>query len=209
MTTRHPAMRRSTLPGEGSAYVYVAPCRYEDILKLGFSRDPFKRLQSLHARWYEFFDLNAGWLIETDRVREARDLELQLRRTIIVHNAPSPLVVMVRAASGHTEWFRGALGALGEATDRLAALGHVVHRPPRGWMQRRLRERSDRLWHWSDEMLQAIEQATHVGEPQDRIDSLQRQLIDALDAYPALGLSVDERVPAAVNDWRAARRNHG
>jgi hypothetical protein len=189
---RHPLSPRS-----GTAYVYVAPCRYEDILKLGFSRDPLERLQSLHPRWYDFFDSEAGWLIETDGVREARALELQLRAPLAGHNAPSPLVIL-RAAAGHTEWFRGALPALAAASAELEALGHVLHRPIHRWLQPRLEQHGSSLWHWSEQMLQAIEQADHLG---DDSTTLHRRLLNALDAYPALGLDVEHRVPAEVLDW--------
>jgi hypothetical protein len=207
--SRRPAgIPRSTPSSEGTAYVYIAPCRFEDILKLGFSRDPLERLQSLHPRWYEFFDLDAAWLVETDRVREARDLELQLRHGILLHNAPAPLVV-VRAAAGHTEWFRGALPALEDAGRALEAIGHRIHRPLQPWLQQRLLQRSDRLWHWSEEMLLAIEHATHVDASSAGLAPLQRQLRDALDAYPALGLALDERVPSAVLQWRRAHAGGG
>jgi hypothetical protein len=189
---------RARVASEGTAFVYVAPCCHEDILKLGFSRDPLSRLQQLHPRWYDFFDLDAGWLVETDRVREARDLELQLRRSITLHNAPAPLVV-VRAAAGHTEWFRGALPALHAATGTLFDAGHRVHRPLRDWLRARLEARSDRLFHWSDEMLQAISQAEHTGDPVQV--SLQRTLRDALDAWPALDLALDGHVSDAVAAW--------
>jgi hypothetical protein len=195
--------RRPRIASEGTAYVYVAPCHDEDLLKLGFSRDPLDRLQALHPRWYDFFDLERGWLIETDRVREARDLELQLRHGITLHNAPSPLVV-VRAAAGHTEWFRGAQPALEQATCALESLGHIIHRPLHDWLRPRLDARSDRLWHWSTEMLQAIEQATHAGYPQAQIASLQHVLRNALDAWPAMGLALEGRAPVAVLAWHAA-----
>jgi hypothetical protein len=192
--------RSASTPSEGTAYVYVAPCRFEDILKLGFSRDPLARLQSLHPRWYDFFDLDAGWLVETDRVREARDLELLLRHGIALHNAPSPLVV-VRAAAGHTEWFRGALPALGVATAALVEAGHLVHRPLRDWVRPRLEARSDQLFHWSADMLQAIEQAAYVGDPLR--PGLEGRLRDALDAWPALGLPLAHYVPEAVAGWHS------
>ena len=57
------------------AYVYVLPCAGEDWLKLGFSRDPLTRLQTLHRRYYEFFDTELAFAIETETVREARALE--------------------------------------------------------------------------------------------------------------------------------------
>jgi hypothetical protein len=94
-------------PSRGRAYVYVLPCAYEDLLKLGFSRDPLDRIQTLHPRWFEFFDLDRGFLVESETVHDARDLELGLGRALIEHNAPAPLVIS-REAAGHTEWYRGA-----------------------------------------------------------------------------------------------------
>jgi len=199
-----PAPRPARDSSTGTAYVYIAPCRYEDILKLGFSRDPLQRLQSLHPRWYDFFDLAAGALVEVDRVREARALELQLRRAIMLHNAPSPLVI-VRAAAGHTEWFRGAGPALLQAIDELLALGHVVHRPLQAWLRPRLDRQSDRLYHWADEMRQAIDHLEHIGDPQQQRDRLVQQLTNALDAYPALGLDLAPRVSTDVLGWRRSR----
>jgi hypothetical protein len=191
-------------PSQGRSFVYVAPCHDEDLLKLGFSRDPLARLQQLHPRWYDFFDLDAGWLIEVDHVREARDLELRLRRGIALHNAPSPLVI-VRAAAGHTEWFRGARPALVAATEALFDDGHLVHRPMGEWLRQRLEARSERLFHWADEMLQAIDHARHVGDPHG--DTLSRTLRDALDAWPALGLALASHVSGDVADWhRRAQR---
>ncbi len=37
------------------------------------SRAPLARLRTLHRRWFEFFDLDAGTLIETETERDARD----------------------------------------------------------------------------------------------------------------------------------------
>ena len=50
-------VRYPQFASRGRAYVYVLPCRDEDLLKLGFSRDPFTRFHTLHRRFYEFFDL--------------------------------------------------------------------------------------------------------------------------------------------------------
>ena len=91
----------------GQSFVYVFPCHGEDILKLGFSRDPLNRLQTLHQRYFEFFDIDRAFLIQTDRVREARAIEHSLKIELALHNAPAPLVVE-RKAGGHTEWYRGA-----------------------------------------------------------------------------------------------------
>jgi hypothetical protein len=194
--------------GGGTAYVYVAPCHGEQILKLGFSREPLERLQSLHARWFEFFDLDRGWLIETDSVREARELELQLRTGLGPHNAPSPLPVVV-APGAHTEWFRGALPALRRQTDALAALGQLVHEPLREWLRPRLAAQADRLYHWSEALLQAIDEARHLGAAAAPRARLERRLLDALDAHAAFGFDVDARLPGAVAEWHRAARDHG
>jgi Meiotically Up-regulated Gene 113 (MUG113) protein len=77
----------------GYGYVYICPCAWEDHCKIGFSRDPLSRIQSLHRRWFEFFDLDQAVLVETESVRDARDLELELRRPLASHNAPAPLTV--------------------------------------------------------------------------------------------------------------------
>ena len=36
----------------GRTFVYVLPCRDEDILKVGFSRDPLDRFRTLHRRFF-------------------------------------------------------------------------------------------------------------------------------------------------------------
>ena len=50
-----------------SWHCYVFPRAWEDHCKIGFSHDPLSRIQQLHPRWFEFFDLDAGAIIETDR----------------------------------------------------------------------------------------------------------------------------------------------
>src|SRR6476661_6408062 len=135
-------------PSRGRSYLYVLPCAYEDILKLGFSRDPLERMQSLHPRWFEFFDLDRAFLVEAETVRDVRDLELGLAGVIADHNAPAPLVTR-REAAGHTEWYRGAYEVLATTAQTLAAGGYVMHAPLRPWLRQRLLERSDRLFSWT------------------------------------------------------------
>ena len=42
----------------GPSFVYVLPCFGEDLAKIGMSRDPLDRFQTLHLRWFEFFDVD-------------------------------------------------------------------------------------------------------------------------------------------------------
>jgi len=82
----------------GRTFVYVLPCRNEDILKVGFSRDPLDRMRTLHPRFFEFFDLDRALLIETDYLRDARRIERLFITTFADSQAPAPLVVRRSAA---------------------------------------------------------------------------------------------------------------
>jgi hypothetical protein len=181
-------------PSRGRSYLYVLPCVYEDILKLGFSRDPLERMQALHPRWFEFFDLDRAFLVEAETVRDARDLELGLANVIAEHNAPAPLVIR-REAAGHTEWYRGAYDALATTAEALAAGGYVVHAPLRPWLRERLVERSDRLFSWTLAMLSPVEL-----EATDTTPAM-RAVRDVLDGFAAFDIELEQHLPPQVLNW--------
>lgn len=184
-------------PSRGRCYLYVMPCACEDQLKLGFSRNPLDRLQALHRRWFEVFDLDRAFIIETETVRDARALELSLRRQLVVHNASPPLTVR-RGAGGHTEWYRGAYDALAAAAVALSQGGYVVHDPLRPWLRQALVERSELLYSWSGAML-SLEELEH---PADGIATEnQRVVCDALDACLAFGIDLERMLPDPVLRW--------
>jgi hypothetical protein len=190
----------------GPSFVYVLPCLGEDLLKLGMSRDPLDRLQSLHPRWFDFFDLDAARLVETDSVREARAIETRLRRALRAHNAPAPLLVAAGAGGG-TEWFRGAQDFLAGETDALHAQGMRLHAPARPWLHDALARRGGLLFHWSARMLEAIDPDFASPLSSRPPTTLERTLRDALDAHDALGIDPEPLVPASVlRWWREARR---
>lgn len=193
---RDPAATRTL--SRGRCYLYVAPCAHEDLLKLGFSRDPLERLQSLHRRWYELFDPDRVLLVETESVRDARALELGLRRALAAHNAPAPLTIQ-RIAGGHGEWYRGAYARLAGAVGELGRSGHRVHAPARAWLQEALRGRADLLYSWSQAMLSPDELERRVG-----ITPAQAAVRDALDAFVALELDLAAWLPADVLRWHRA-----
>lgn len=180
-------------PTDGRYFTYVFPCAWEDYGKIGFSRDPLARIRALHPRWFEFFDLEAGLLLEADAERDARDLELALRRPLKAHRAPSPLTIQARAG-GKTEWVRGANAALLVATRALADQGYRLH-PLRPWLAAAMRQRVDQLYEWT--------QARWTPELADAHDATPaaRALRDVLDAYAALGIDIDPWLPDAVRDW--------
>ena len=185
-------------PSRGRCFVYVLPCAYEDILKLGFSRDPLQRMQALHPRWFEFFDVDTAFLVETETVRDARDLELGLAKVIVEHNAPAPLVIR-REAAGHSEWYRGAHPMLSRTAQALAAGGYILHSPLRPWLRERLVERSDQLFSWTQANLSPDELESPGLTP------IQRLVCDRLDAFVALDIDVGSLVPAEIYAWYRRR----
>lgn len=188
------------IPSRGHCHLYVFPCAWEDLCKLGFSRDPLSRLQALHPRFFEFFDLDHGALVETDTVAEARALETRLRRELAAHNAPAPLTIRDEAG-GHREWYRGALDALERATASLAGQGHRLHAPLRPWLRHALLQRSDRLFSWSEAMLSPDELEGLAGWTPG-----QRRVRDALDAWVAMEIDLAPLLPARVHAWHQRLR---
>ena len=187
------------IPSRARAFVYVAACRDEDILKVGFSRDPLARLRSFHPRYFEFFDLDGSFLIETDKVKDARAIEQRLARKVAEHRAPSPLLVE-RTAGGHTEWYRGAYAAIhADAMRAIAELGHGYHASLRQWLRERLARQSDMVYEWSGQMFRAIE-IQRGSDPQGALN-LQQTLEAALDAYEHVGLTAHHILPEDVRDW--------
>ena len=187
----------------GPCHLYVFPCAYEDLLKLGFSRDPLSRLQQLHPRWFEFFDLDRAFLVEAETVRDARDLELGLARVVAEHNAPAPLVIR-REAAGQTEWYRGAYEALETTGQALGAGGYVLHAPLRAWVRERLVERSDRLFSWTLAMLPP-EERERTPHAQGTITAArQRAVRDVLDAHDVLGVDLGPLLPPEILHWHAS-----
>ncbi|HBK46126.1 MAG TPA: hypothetical protein DDZ67_06740 [Xanthomonadaceae bacterium] len=179
---------------DGRCFTYVFPCVWEDHCKIGFSRDPLARIGSLHPRWFEFFDLERGLLVEAESVRDARDLELALRRPLALHNAPAPLTVRVQAGGG-TEWFRGVAGELIGAVQALARHGYRVH-PLRGWLQAALARQGDALYERSLAALGPDELDGLAGET-----PAQRALRDWLDAYAALEIPLEPHLHGRVLAW--------
>jgi hypothetical protein len=179
----------------GYCFVYVFPCLWEDHCKIGFSSDPLSRIQALHRRWFEFFDLDEGALIEAETVRDARDLELEVRGPLGAHNAPAPMTVR-REAAGHTEWFRGASLPLKQTVRLLEKRGHTVHAPLRAWLRSALVARGDRLYAWT---LAQWSAAGPYGSDELRLAT--SVLRDTLDAYAALKIELEPLLPPEVDRW--------
>jgi hypothetical protein len=185
----------------GRAFVYVLPCRDEDLLKVGFSRDPLQRMQTFHARFFDFFDLDRAFLIATDTVRDARRIEREFLTAFADRRSPAPLVVP-DAAAGYTEWHRGAYAdAIAMAESIAAKDGFVLHAPLRAWLRDRFVERGALLFAWSSKMLEAIEYERYNLPPSPRPSAIERALRDALDCLAELGIDIEPLVPEPVFSW--------
>jgi len=183
----------------GRACLYLLPCAYEDHAKLGIATDPLARMQAFSPRYYAFFDLDRGWVAEAGSVREARTWETRLKRDLRAHAAPPPLTVPARAA-GRTEWFRGAEAALQMARVALEQEGFNVH-PLRAWVAQRL--------HAQRDLLETGEHAAVArfgpvdGWPPAHAGAPWQAIRDALDAYVALDLPLEDAVSPALQAWHA------
>lgn len=185
----------------GRSYVYVLPCRHDTLLKIGFTRDPLRRLKSLHARYFEFFDLGGGALVETDHVRDARRIERHLLGMFASDSAPAPLTVP-RAAAGYTEWYRGIHDeALAAAGAESLGGGHALHAPLASWLATRFGERSDLIFDWSSKALEMVQFERFNPGTSEKRGGWDGALRNALDAYQAIGLPLASLVPEAVARW--------
>lgn len=138
-------------------------------------------------------------LVESETVRDARDLELELRRPLVVLNAPAPMTVRKEAA-GHTEWFRGASSQLERAIRMLEKRGHTVHAPLRIWLRSALLTRSDRLYAWSQMQLSPDELDGSIGPT-----AAQRVVRDTLDAHVILKVELEPLLAPEVIRWYRGR----
>jgi hypothetical protein len=181
----------------GPAIVYVLPHRGEEFLKLGFSRDPLQRMQDLHRRYFDFFDVDRMILIETSSVAEARRIETNLKRAIIDHRAPSPLDTR-HQAGGETEWYRGAYAVLEERAKTMERDGFVVHWHSRNWITTQLIRRRDHLFEWTSVQFRLLDIAGITSQHGRRIASVLR---DVLDANAYFEIDIADAVPMDVAKW--------
>jgi len=186
---------------KGRAFVYVIPCRDDTRFKIGFARDPIERWRSLHARFYTYFDLQRGLLLETTRVAEARVIEQHLLSEFRDFEAPAPLDI-VSVAGGSSEWRRGVLDdVVTKAIALASANGLVLHRPASAWLRVYLLGRRELLFDWSTCLLEQVEYEREHGDP-SRPPLAARALQDTLDAYAIAGIDLADHLPAAVARWR-------
>lgn len=185
---------RRTL-SRGPAAVYVLPHRGEEFLKLGFSRDPLARMQNLHPRYFEFFEIEHAILIETPRVKDARAVETELKRQLVEHRAPAPLDIR-HDAGGESEWYRGAYESIVAKLGAYEVMGYAIFREGRTPFAARLRKQCAQTFEWAVLQWRAVNEGDVFS-----VARAKRALSDALDAYRWFGIDIDDIVPRDVADW--------
>lgn len=181
-------------------YLYVLPLAGEALMKVGISADPLARAAAFHTRHYEYFDLSETLLVGFDTSAEARRRETSLHRMLRTWNAAQPLTVRDRAG-GHTEWFRGALPLLRDEIEQDRARGHVVHAPATAWWRDRLQQQRASVYEWGCQWLRDVPDETTWS-------ARWREIADPLDAWPALGLDLDDVLPPELGRWYRAYRGY-
>jgi hypothetical protein len=189
---RLPHVPPESTASRGPAWLYVLPCAYEDLLKLGFSRDPLARMQSIHPRWYEFFDLDRAMAVQAETAREAQAMETRYKQMLVEHSAPAPLIASA-AAGGNSEWYRGAYAALDLIADELVEAGYIAQRPLRPWVRERLLASADRLYSWT--------RLLTADDLEDSQSIAPRLVRNVLDAYRALGIELAPWLPSEIYAW--------
>ncbi len=176
----------------GRAFVYLLPCRDDNLFKVGFSRDPLRRWLTFHSRFFDFFDLDRGLLVATDKLSDARSLEQDLLRAFASWHAPAPLLVR-DSAGGYREWRRGVLEeAVSFARNRACLEGHACFDPAADWLRAFLVESSGQLHAWTRFMRGIIEYETHNSAGGGRACKYRQVLDNVLAAYASVGLEVHD-----------------
>lgn len=173
------------------AFVYVIPARFEDILKIGFSRDPSHRMRSFHSRYFEYFDLDRAFLIAASDEKDARRIERLLALRFAEHRTHAPLVIE-RAPGGSTEWYRGAYPLVLQTSTQLVVDGGY---PPLISAAARIREEllreREHLFEHASVVVDAVD---GLGEDPRAFD-IAAAFRDSLDAFRAFEIPVDEYLP--------------
>lgn len=186
----------------GRCFVYTLPCREHDLVKIGFSRDPWVRMRSFHPRFHAFFDLERGALIETDRVQEARAIERHLKAKFKVARDLAPPEVRERAG-GKFEWFRGIHAQL---VDELHAtsvqLAYPIHLPLAHWLREQWVLHIPRLIEWSNREFEQIETWRFNADPV-LIAPRERNFRNLLDAWESIGIPLHGHLTQRARVWHS------
>ena len=175
--------------GRGFQYVLVA-AGPEDLLKVGLTHAPLPRWSAFHPRWFEVFDLDASFLVETETRADAQALETALHRRLVDHGCPVPLTMRL-AAGGATEWYRGAFAAAQAFAVQCERDGHVVHWRARDVLAPAMQENLAKL-------AGLVHEAFSLHANGWLLPEQRRAIRDLVDAHRDFGADIDAIIPDEI-----------
>lgn len=184
----------------GRCFVYLLPCREEDTQKIGLARDPWRRMQAFHPRFHQFFDLDRGALLETDKVVEAQAIELRLKAMFAGERATAPLSTRQRAG-GKSEWFRGIDAAATRVLRGISAdTAYPLHAPLGPWLKQQWMARIPALRDWIRQQHEWIEMLCFNGGP-GLAEQPEQVLRNRIESWDCIGLPLDELLGDRALHW--------
>ena len=185
---------------KGRCFVYLLPCRDEDTQKIGFARDPWVRMRQFHPRFQDFFSLDRGALIETDRVVDSRAIERQLKAAFKAQAAQAPLAIR-QAAGGKREWFRGIHArAIAAMQSHAQALGYPFHAPLEEWLRGQWMAQAEVIAEWSRKAYDVAE-ALHFNAAREIGEGYERRLRNTLEQWSGIGIPLEDLLEGRALHW--------
>jgi len=183
------------------ASVYIIPARFEEILKIGFSREPAHRIRSFHPRYFEYFDLDRAFVICANDEKDARRIERLFALQLADHRTHAPLVIE-QAPGGHTEWYRCAYELAREASTQIVFEGGYPPLTSAATLIREhlLRERE----HLFEHATAFVDVIDGLGNDDPQALKIAAAFRDVLDAFEAFDIPVDEYLPGEFKSRFAA-----
>lgn len=186
---------------KGRTFVYLLPWREQDLVKVGYSRQPLVRMRNLHRRFFDVFDLDRGLLLETERLAQARQVERSILLRHAGQRSPAPLVIP-DAAAGYSEWLRGVCPEVTVELQEVSARDDLPLHTLKDWLQRWFSSQGDGLYEWSLRLLEAIEYETFNVPLELQRGDAARSLAYVMDACEAVDVPLAGLFPDSVLAWR-------
>lgn len=186
---------------KGRTFVYLLPWREQDLVKVGYSRQPLVRMRTLHRRFFYVFDLDRGLLLETERLAQARQVERSILLRHAGQRSPAPLVIP-DAAAGYSEWLRGACPEVTAELQEISARDDLPLYSLKSWLQQWFLSQGDGLYEWSLRMLEAVEYEAFNMPPELQRGEAARSLAYVMDACDAVEVPLAGLFPDRVLAWR-------
>lgn len=188
-------------------FVYLFALTDCSAFKVGFSCNPFQRINTFSRRYYERFDVRQSLLLRLDAEADARAIEATLKSELAVFRTDSPIWVPPEAG-GQTEWFSAV--EFGRAEGRLRSflpeheVALVIDADE--YIRNQLERMSGSFEPWAWNQAQQVCDASASAYTQSSALALADSLRDWLDAYRFFDVPLFKDDPAVLEFvWSTAR----